>query len=104
MPALSFSRGMVLAPVGAVPTAVHGDLREEQFCGQTAFCQVGSDSLLHSFCGDLRIEEHEDGGSGTAEGSAKNAGLARQFLERGEQGTEWRAVRLMNAIFERGGE
>ncbi len=90
----------MLAPVGPIAPAVLGDLGQDEFGGKPAFGKVGSDSLSRLLGWHLRIEEHQHGGAGSAESGAEDAGISSEFLERGKQWAEWRAVRLVDAVFE----
>src|SRR5208337_379074 len=91
---------MMLAPVGPIASAVLGNLGKDEFGGKPSLGEVGSDSLLRLFRRNLRVEEHQHGGAGSAEGGAEDAGISGEFLERGKQRTERRAIRLVDAVFE----
>ena len=54
--------------------------------------------------GGAGIEENDDRWAGAAEGCAEDAWFPGQFLQTRQQGAERGAVRLMDAVFERGGE
>ena len=100
-PTSFFCGWMMLAPIGSVASTVDRDLGEEQFGGQPALGEMGSDSLLCSFRRNLRVEENQYRRASSAKGGAENAGLSSEFLERGKQRTERRAIGLVDAIFER---
>ncbi len=94
----------MLLPVGPIASAVERDLGEDEFGGEVAFGEVGGDSLFRLFRGNFGIEEHKHGWARSAESGAEDAGISFEFLERGQQRTERRAIRLVNAVFERRGE
>ena len=77
------------------------NLGKNKFGGQATFGEVGSDSLLRPFRGDLRVEEHQYRRASSAERGAKDPGLSSEFLERGQQRTKRRTIRLVNSVFER---
>ena len=91
----------MLAPVGSVASAVLGDLRENEFGGQPALGEVGGDSLLRLFRWNLRVEKHQHRRACSAQRGAEDAGFSGEFLERGKQRREGRAIRLVDAVFER---
>jgi len=95
---------MVLAPVGPIASAVLGDLGKDEFGGEPAFGEVGGDSLLRLLYRNLRIEKYQHRRTGSAEGGTEDARISPEFLERGKQRAERRAIRLVDAVFERGGE
>jgi hypothetical protein len=59
-----------------------------------------SDSLLRFFRWNFRVEEHQHRRASSAERGAEDAGISREFLERGKQRTERRAIRLVDAVFQ----
>src|ERR1019366_3128134 len=90
--------------VDSIASTVERDLGEEEFGGKPALGEVSGDSLLRLLRWNLRIEEHQYGRASTAEGGAEDAGISSEFLERGKQRTERRAIRLVDAVFESRGE
>src|SRR5208282_3267502 len=98
------SRGMMLAPVGSVASTVLRDLGEGEFSGKPSLGEVSGDSLLRLLRWNLRIQEHQHGWARSAKRGAQNAGISREFLERGQQRTKRRAIRLVDAVFKSRGE
>ena len=99
-----FLGSVLFAPVEAIPSAVGGDLGEQQFGGKAAFRQVSGDFLSCSFGVYFRIQKSQDRRTRATQGGAKDSGFASQLLDRGQQRTKRSAVGLVDAIFERGGE
>ena len=91
----------MLAPVGSVASAVLGDLRQDEFGGEPAFGEVGGDSLRHFLCWNLGVEKHQHRRTRSAERGAEDTRFSGEFLERGKQRGERRAIRLVDAVFER---
>ena len=84
--------------------AAVGDGSWQQFGAKSPASQVARDGVSSFLRGEAWIEENNDRWAGAAESYAEDALFPGQFLQAGEQGAEWSAVRLVDAVFERGGE
>jgi len=84
--------------------AAQRDGSEEQLSAEAPASEMGGDYGSRFLGGGAGIEENDDRGAGAAERCAEDAWFTGQFLQTRKQGAEWSAVRLVDAVFERGGE
>ena len=80
------------------------DGSQKQLGAQSLSDKVGSDVFSGFPRAGARIEENDDRWTGPTESCTEDAGPPCQLLQTWEQGTERSAIRLVDAVFERGGE
>ncbi len=84
--------------------AALGDRSEQQFGAKSPAGEVSRDGSPRFLGGGAGVEENDDRWAGATESRTEDASFPGQFLQAGEQGAERRAVRLVDAVFECGGE
>ncbi len=81
-----------------------GNRSKQQLGAEPLVGEMGGDELSCLLRGRARVEENDDGRASATECYAENARLPGQLLQTRQQRAECGAVRLMDAVFERGGE
>ena len=92
---------MVLAPVGSIASTVQRDLVRMSSAGRRRLVRWAAILCFAFFVGTFGSRNTNTDGPAPLRAAPRMPDLASQFLERGQQRTERRAIRLMDAVFER---